>query len=154
MSLLNNISVDLGASTASIVSTISSTTIESITYTNSTQTITHNIIPGYTLTKNDFITLVNQIVAFQSAVTLNFQPSALILPFNSWIANEHYITFINSWSLTCSEVSGPTVVQFLATPGTGIVLSARAAAITIPYSEWLLLIANKIHYLNSVNSFM
>jgi hypothetical protein len=156
MSLVNTSIVDLGAGTVTFSSISSPTTVENIVFTASSNQITFGIIPGITLDPDDFYTLLNQLTIFQTAIIYNFTLGTVFNnPFNSFVSNEHYISFTNSWSLTCNEVSGPAIVEYYASQSSNnIAISARSGAITIPFSEWVDLLASLKHYQTSLSTFL
>jgi hypothetical protein len=155
MSLVNTNVVDLAGGTVTFDSLSGVTAVENITYDQSSNNIVFSIIPGISLSGTDFITLLNQITIFQTAIVYNFSPgSAFITPFTSFVSNEHYISFTNAWSLTCNESSGPSIISYYGTQSNSqIDISERANPITIPFSEWVVLLASLNHYRQSITAF-
>jgi hypothetical protein len=155
MSLVNVITVDLSANTATLTSTSGATAVETIEFVQSTGNITFSSRASIGLNLTDFNNLLSQTVLLQNAIITNFNPGNIfITPFNSFVSNEHYISFTNSWTLVCNESSDPTIVSDYADKGAMLItLASRPASITFPFSEWVMLLQSQKHYQTSVNNF-
>jgi tricorn protease-like protein len=155
MSLVNIVTVDLSGNTIRLVSHSGATLVEQITYSQSTKQITFAITPRISLNLVDFNNLINQIVIFQTAIVYNFSPgSSFVTPFNSFVSKENYIPISNSWTLQCNEMAAPIIVSYTGSHSLlNIALAARASAIQIPFSEWVMLLASQKHYESSINTF-
>lgn len=155
MSLVNTILVDLSAGQVTLASTESGVAVETIQYSMSTGEITISARTAITISGTDFMTLLNQIVIFQTAIIYNFTPTTIyIVPFNSWVCNESYISFTNAWTLVCNENGGSQFIDYYGTQSNGNVeLITRAANLTIPFSEWVQLLVNLKHYQVSLSNF-
>lgn len=152
MSLVNTLLVDLASSIVSFTSNNGVNDIESIAYDNNTKNITFNSVSGAILSGADFTVLMNQVLIFQTLITNNYSPgTAYYQPFDSYVAEEKYDTGIFGQTLTCSEEGQNNLMDFQATPSNDKVLKAeRTDALTIPFSEWIMVIASLAHYQQSV----
>lgn len=156
MSLVNLITVDLSANTCTLNCTASATLVDNLSYTQSSNTVTFGITPGISLTGQDFVTFVEQMKIFQTAILTNFQPPQFLTqPFTEVKIDEHYISFINSWSMVINIGGASAFVSDICDHATGhVALNARAAPQILNFSEWVMVLAEFSHYEVSIRNFL
>jgi hypothetical protein len=152
MALVNLIEINLTSNTASLTSTYLSNVVETIAYTQSSNNISFAPRSEISISGADFNVLVSQVNILATAIIANFNPPVTnTTPFNSFNSSEVFISFTNSQSLICNENGGSDIVSYYGTQSTGIVsLLNRPSTITIPLTEWIMLITSLNHYNNDI----
>lgn len=155
MVLVITITVDLAAKTVILNSTSSGNLVENITYSQALNQVTFATRPDILISISDYMSLINQINIFQTAILFNFIPSVIATtPFGSCENLENHDSIANTWGLACIYGASPRVINYSCSGSTKLVdLIALGSSKTIEFPEWLYLLPALNHYKFSLTNF-
>jgi hypothetical protein len=153
MALTNTLAIDLSANT--IISTTLSgvSTVDILTYTQSTNTITFGSRSAISISATDFLQLLSNVFVFQTAILFNFKPNQnAAFPYTSVTITESNAT--SHYDLTVQAGGGSPVINDSAIlSGQTVQLSSRPAIHILNFPEWLQVYGELSRYQNSVRQF-
>lgn len=158
MALVNNIVIDLGASTATLTSTSSGNNVDTITYTNSTNQIVFSNRPLINISGVDFLIFLTQLTILQQAIFINFHTNVfLTTPFTEVQNIENNNIGGNTWDFYSVIGYAPLgrIVDYSCLGSNSTVnLKNRQFSLTANYPEWLSLLVALNHYSSSIKAFL
>lgn len=157
MANVSNIVIDLGAQTATLTITNASTPVETITYTNSSNTVSFASRSMINISGIDFLNYLAQFLIFQTAILNNFSANIFTTtPFTEVENVETNNVGGNSWnfySVTSYSPTGRTVDYSALGSNQTVNINNRQFTITINFPEWVYLLGALNHYNASVKAF-
>jgi hypothetical protein len=158
MVLVNNITVDLSALTATLLVTAFGSPVETFTYSQSTNQIVFSSRSPIIIAGTDFVILIAQFNLLQTAISTNFAPSLYSsTPFTEVQNAETNLTGSSQWNFYSVVGYSPTgrSVDYSAAHATNLVsLNNRQFNQTLNFPEWIYTLTAINHYNTSVRQFL
>jgi hypothetical protein len=158
MVLVNTLVVDLSGQTVTLTVTSAGSPVETITYTFSSNTLQFASRSLINISGTDFLTLMQQINLFQTAIIFNFNVNVITsTPFTEVQNIEDNITGTNQWefySVTGYSPTGRTLDYTALGSNATVNLNNRQFAVTVNFPEWTLMLQALNHFKGSVQQFL
>jgi hypothetical protein len=147
---INNIVIDLGAGTAVLTVTNGGNPVETITYTNSSTTISFSNRSVITISAVDFLSYLSQLVIFQKAILANFSVNQFAtIPYTELQTLNNNNTGAGTWQYYGVAGYAPLgrIVDYTSTlANVNTTLNNRQFSLTANFAEWIFILQDLSNY--------